>query len=166
MRQIFLAILIGIFSNAYAFTLSSPSFTPGDKLKPEYTCDGLGIFPGLTWANVPANAQSLVLIVSDPDAPTGTFYHWVVYNIPPTAGTFSKSNPILPIGAVVAKNSSDKNNYVPPCPPKGSAHRYSFSLNALDAVLILPAGADANTVISAIQGHVVGSADLTATYSH
>lgn len=169
MRHIFLIILISAFINAYAqpgFMISSPSFNAQDKLKAEYTCDGLGIFPGLTWTNVPANAQSLVLIVSDPDAPTGTFYHWVVYNIPPTAGTFARNNPILPIGAIVAKNSSGKNNYTPPCPPKGSAHRYVFSLNALDAVLVLPPGADANTIISAMQNHVIGSTDVTATYSH
>src|SRR5262249_23491845 len=107
-----------------------------------------------------------VLIFSDPDAPGGTFYHWVVYNIPTNVHSFSKGIKDVPKGVKVGKNSWGKNQYNGPCPPKGSTHHYTFSLYAIDKKeLNLPEDADGKAVLDNISTNVIGATELTGTYS-
>lgn len=147
------------------FTLNTNAFLDKGALPVLYTCDGKDVSPAFDWTNVPAKTQSLALIVVDPEAPGGQFFHWIVYNIPTTVTSFAEGMEKVPTGVVVGKNNFDKMQYNGPCPPKGSAHTYSFVLYALDAKLSLPAGSDGKTVDAAIQKHIIGKVELTAVYS-
>lgn len=167
----FFNIIGSIFiGSSYAATsvntleISSQSFENQSTMPKLYTCDDKDISPQLSWTGVPSNTQSLALILSDPDAPEGTFYHWVLYNIPPSTTTFSENLKKLPTGVIVGRNSWGKMQYNGPCPPKGSTHSYIFTLYALDSKLSLPAGADAQTVLNALQPHLINKAELSASY--
>ena len=129
---------------ANSFSLNSTAFNDREKLEPIYTCEGKNISPELEWSHVPKKTKSLTLILSDPDAPGGIFYHWVLFNIPKTVTTLAENITSLPVGAQTGKNSWDKTQYSGPCPPKGSSHRYVFSLYALDTVLELSFATYAN----------------------
>src|SRR5207247_111784 len=115
-----------------AFQLTSPAFQSGGAIPSKYTCDGANVSPPLTWNQLPKNAQSLALIMDDPDAPKGTWTHWVVYNLAPTMEglpeDFSASNP----NAMQALNSYQHAKYEGPCPPGNAQHTYHFRLYALD----------------------------------
>lgn len=147
------------------FTLTTTAFLDQGALPVLYTCDGKDISPQLDWVNAPAKTQSLALMLVDPDAPSGAFYHWVIYNIPKTVATFAEGQDKNPAGAIMGKNSWDKPQYNGPCPPKGSAHTYVFTLYALDTKLSIPAGADGKTVVNAMQKHILGKVELTTVYS-
>lgn len=171
MRVLFFMLLgiSGVISlpiYAGTFTLSSQSITNGSTIPAQYSCDGKDISPDLEWTSVPAQTQTLALILSDIDAPGGTFYHWVVYNIPKTISSLPSAIDKLPAGSVVGKNSWNKLSYKGPCPPKGSTHQYIFSLYALDTPLHLSSGRDAESVLKAMQNHVLGEAELKATFGH
>jgi Raf kinase inhibitor-like YbhB/YbcL family protein len=112
-------------------TITSPAITDGGDLPVKYTCSGKNISPQLAFDNIPSNATRLELELTDPDAPGGTFTHWVVRNIPPT--TTGVSEGMVPIGGVEVKNSYGNSSYGPPCPPPGDRHRYVFTLTAYDA---------------------------------
>lgn len=162
-KLILLFICSCFFNSVYAsnFTLESSSIT-GSQIEAKYTCDGENISPALNWFNVPNQTKSFALIMSDPDAPGGTFYHWLVYNIP--ASTTS-----LPENAVIAtlgQNSWDKMHYKGPCPPRGTTHHYQFTLYALDSSLTIPVGANYTTLKAAMENHILDSTTLTSTYSH
>jgi Raf kinase inhibitor-like YbhB/YbcL family protein len=150
---------------APAFTLNTTAFLDQGALPVLYTCDGKNVSPELDWANLPTKTQSLALIVADPDAPNGVFYHWVVFNIPKTVTALTEGMDKLPAGSLAAKNSWEKLNYNGPCPPKGAAHTYTITLYALDSKLPLPPGTKANQVMEAIQKHTVGKVELTTVYS-
>jgi Raf kinase inhibitor-like YbhB/YbcL family protein len=154
--------------------LSSPDFTSGASIPARFTCQGQNISPTLQIAGVPPDAQSLVLIVDDPDAPAGTFTHWLVWNIPP-------DTKILPGGAradsgipglahhqghpvMQGTNDFGRIGYSGPCPPSG-AHRYFFRLSALNTQFYLPTGASRKDLESAIRGHVIASAVLMGRYA-
>lgn len=144
-----------------AMKITSPAFAGYQTIPVQYTCDGANISPPLEFAGVPADARSLALIVDDPDAPMGTWTHWVVFNIPPTVqGTRSG---IAPPG-VEGTTSFGKTQYGGPCPPSGT-HHYYFKLYALDAVINLPASADAKALVGAMHGHEVATAQLIGLYS-
>lgn len=128
----------------------------------EYTCDGVGKSPALSWKNPPTNTQSFVLIVDDPDAPSGSWAHWVLFNIPPTAKQIEAGGPV-PDGTATGMNSWGGQGYRGPCPPIG-AHRYVFTLYALDKILVLNNGASKDAVQQAITSHVLGTAELTGLY--
>lgn len=130
-----------------------------------YTCDGKDISPQLSWTNPPAKTQSFAIIVSDSDAPNGVWYHWLVYNIPKDAKEMTEGMLILPKGAAIGQNSWGKNAYNGPCPPKNTAHTYILTLYALNTVLKLPTNADAKSLLAAMQGHILGTAKLSAVYS-
>jgi len=130
-----------------------------------YTCDGKNISPALAWTNIPPKTQAFALILADPDAPSGTFYHWALYNIPKDAHSFAEDLTKLPAGTVAIANSWGKKEYNGPCPPKGSTHHYIFSLYALDNMLKLPADADITTLLAALQSHIVGKNDFVVVYS-
>ncbi|CAM2863427.1 YbhB/YbcL family Raf kinase inhibitor-like protein [Legionella worsleiensis] len=162
---VFFFLLPGIVHmNCYAanFTLESSAFKPNSMIPDQYSCSGANIPPPLAWQNVPPNAQSLALVVSDPDAQDGEWIHWMIFNIPPTVTQFDATS-ALPDGAVNGTNSWGTVGYKGPCPPLG-VHRYVFTLYALDNVLNLEQGANKTTVLNAMTGHVIGSAELTGLY--
>jgi Raf kinase inhibitor-like YbhB/YbcL family protein len=145
--------------------LSSSAFTDGQAIPAEYTCDGAGRSPPLQWSDAPAQTQSFALVLEDPDAPEGTFRHWGVYDIPATVHE-------LAAGAgngdalKQTRNDFDRSGYGPPCPPKGDKpHHYRFRVMALDVAQPPGAPADVKALIDATEGHVLGTAELTAVYA-
>lgn len=148
------------------FRLSSSAFKEGDGIPTQYTCDGKNANPPLSWTGVPADAESLALIVDDPDVPvssvpSGVFDHWIVFNIPPTATGIAASSAAQ---GTYGANGSGAAAYTGPCPPD-KEHRYFFRLYALDATLPLQKGAAKADVISAMQGHILGQASLVGVYN-
>jgi len=145
--------------------LSSQAFGPGESIPSQYTCDGANTHPPLSFEAVPPEAKSLALIMDDPDVPKdlmpeGVFDHWVVFNIPPkTAGVAEGSE----IQGTYGSNSSGQQAYAGPCPPDRE-HRYFFRLYALDTQLALKKGASKHDVLSAIEGHIIGQAELMGRY--
>jgi Raf kinase inhibitor-like YbhB/YbcL family protein len=140
--------------------LTSPAFKNNSMMPSEYTCDGDGVSPELSIADVPNNAKSLVLISDDPDAPAGTWDHWVMFNIPPETKVIGKDSE--PDG-VAGKNSWGKTGYGGPCPPSGT-HRYFFKLYALDTILSLKEGATKKEIEKAMQGHIIEKTEIIANY--
>jgi len=155
-------------TTAYAqdFSLTSNSIAEMSAIDKVYTCDGKNIPPALSWSNVPAQTVSFALILSDPDAPGGTFYHWVLFNIPKNTASLSENISTLPPGTQVGINDFGKAQYNGPCPPQGKEHQYIFRLYALDTTLDIPNNSDANTVISAMKNHVIAVTDLKSTFGH
>lgn len=148
--------------------LKSDAFTPEGNIPKPYTCDGENVSPPLRWTNVPDQAKSLALLVEDPDAPSGVFVHWLVYNIPPHELALPKSmsrDPMIGNGIRQGENSFEHIGYDGPCPPSG-VHHYRFELFALDTVLGLEPGATKEQLLSAIQGHVLDKAELEAKFGH
>lgn len=145
-----------------ALRLSSSAFTHGQTIPKRYTCDGQDLIPPLQWEGAPAGTQSFVLIMDDPDAPMGTWDHWVVYDIPATVSAIEEGTP--PPGKV-GRNSWGRTDYGGPCPPPGPAHRYFFRLYALDVPSLgLPQGASKDQVLKAMQGHILAQAELMGMY--
>jgi len=140
--------------------LSSPSFNAGGMIPDKFTCEGEEISPGLAIEEVPAAAKSLVLIVDDPDAPAGTFVHWVVFNIPPSTTAIPENG----VPGEQGTNSARGKGYTSPCPPSGT-HRYFFKLYALDTALSLGGKTDKAAVETAMKGHVLDQAELMGRYS-
>ncbi len=151
-------------------SLSSPAFAPGGEIPALFTCEGRDLSPALDWTGVPEAAQSLVLIVDDPDAPDPkaprtTWVHWVLYNLPPPArglqeGVAAKA---LPAGTKQGTNDFRRTGYGGPCPPIGR-HRYFHKLYALDTVLPDLGAATRAQVEAAMKGHVIAHAELVGTY--
>lgn len=142
--------------------ISSPDFVAGAKIPARFTCDGENVNPGLRIEGVPATAKSLVLVVDDPDAPVGTWNHWLVWNLQPDLREIATNS--VPAGSVQGLNDFLKNNYGGPCPPSGE-HHYFFRLYALDVVLELPPTANRKALDAAMKGHVLGEATLMGRYS-
>jgi Raf kinase inhibitor-like YbhB/YbcL family protein len=167
--SVFFAILLSLFftMTAYAddFSLTTDAFLDTGALPVLYTCDGKNISPKLMWANPPPKTKSYAILLSDPDAPGGTFYHWVVYNIPAATKELAEGIKDFPSGTLIGNNSWNKNQYNGPCPPKGTAHTYFITLYALNAPISIPAGADGNTVLKNIQGHIIKKVQLSTVYS-
>ena len=147
------------------FAITSTGFLDQGTLPVLYTCDGNDISPEFAWTGAPAKTQTFVMIASDEDAPGGTFYHWVVYNIPKSVAELPQAMEKAPAGIQIGKNSYNKLSYNGPCPPKGSAHDYTFTLYALDSKLNVPKGADAKTVLNAMQHHIVDQVKIIAQFS-
>jgi hypothetical protein len=156
------------FSDAHAvppplpFRMASPAFEEGKPIPLKYAFHQQNISPELRIANVPANAKSLVLIVDDPDAPMGLWTHWLVWNLPTTTTDIPEGE--LPPSAVQGKNSNGHVRYDGPAPPSGT-HRYFFHIYALDMMLSLPAGSDRSALEAAMNGHIVGTAEIFGVYS-
>lgn len=147
-------------------TLKSESLKDGMVPK-EFTCDGENKSPALTWSAPPEGSKSLALTVTDPDAPSGTFTHWVLYNLPANTNGLPEGVPNqaqLAHGGRQGKSDFGKVGYGGPCPPAGKPHRYIFTLYALDAELDVPAGAPRDHVEEAMRGHVLAKGELTARY--
>lgn len=147
--------------------LVSGAFESGDSIPRKYTCDGDNISPPLSWRFVPDEANALVLVCDDPDAPEGPFVHWVLYDLPVDIRRLEEDVPRrdrLASGGVQGRNGSGKIGYSGPCPPRGSAHHYYFRLYALDQSLNLPPGATRQQVLNRIEGHVLDNARLLGLY--
>lgn len=150
-----------------AIEFSSSAFEDGAPIPRKYSCDGEDISPALSWDNLPAGTQSLALIMDDPDAPRGTWVHWVVYDIPPESAGFAENVSATgdgPGGGKQGNNSWKRIGYGGPCPP-GGTHRYYFKLYALDTVLGLEAGATKGRLLKAMEGHVLDQGQLMGTFS-
>jgi len=148
-----------------AFTLNVGSLAPGSALPEVYSCKGASESPAVSWDGIPTGTKSLVLILEDPDAPSGTFTHWIVYNIPtdarsiPAAQTARK---VLANGAQQGDTSAGSRGYYPPCPPIGTTHRYIFRLYAVDMDITQPT-ADRDSVDRALHGHTIAKTEFTTT---
>jgi len=146
---------------ATSFELTSTAFAEGELIPVRYSCDGEDISPPLTWNDLPAGTQSLALIMDDPDAPVGTWDHWVVFNLPAETRELPEAAHVT---ATTGKNSWGRNDYGGPCPP-GGTHRYFFKLYALDNTLSLDENANKGQVLSALEGHILAEAELMGTFS-
>jgi len=141
--------------------LTSTAFVEQGRIPSQHTCQGADASPPLAIADVPGGAQSLALVVDDPDAPGGTWDHWVVWNIPPATAAIAEG--AEPTG-VAGKNDFDVLGYRGPCPPSGT-HRYVFKLYALDTMLPLKQGSRKRDLEKAMQGHILAQATLVGTYA-
>jgi len=163
-----LPTLYNIAGDAFmSLTLSSPAFSNGSPIAARFTCDGADLSPVLTWAGVPDRTQSLALIVDDPDAPMGTWTHWLLWNIPARATLLSEDIPkveTLDNGARQGINDFQRIGYGGPCPPPGKPHRYFFKLSALDARLDLKPGATKSALELAIKPHILAQSQIRGTY--
>lgn len=151
---------------AMAFALHGP-FESGMEIPVQFTCSGEDVSPALSWQETPQNTKSFVLIVHDPDAPSGDFTHWVIYNLPGTAKALPQNiakSGSLPDGAKQGRNGFGRVGYGGPCPPPGKPHRYFFKLSALDSTVDMDAGASRSQVEEAMKGHVLAEAELMGTY--
>ncbi len=147
--------------------IRSPAFVQGAPIPSKFTCDGADVSPPLTLSAAPAKTGSLALIVDDPDAPMGTWVHWVAWNIPAGATALRENlakQAALPDGARQGINDFGRAGYGGPCPPSGT-HRYVFRLYALDTTLDLPAGTTRKNLEAGMQGHVLAKAELMGTYA-
>ncbi len=141
-------------------SISSKAFSHRDKIPMKYTGEGADISPPLTLSGIPTEAKSLVLVVDDPDAPRGTFDHWIAWNIPPET-TMLEEGADVPFEG---KNHFGETRYRGPLPPPGPAHRYFFKIFALDTLLELPQGSTKEEVMEAIEGHVIAHTELIGMY--
>ena len=147
--------------------LTSSAFSQGQPIPTKFTCKGADVSPQLAWAEPPAGTQSFALIMDDPDAPVGTWVHWVLFNIPAAARGLPESVPTTPKladGSLQGKTSAGSSGYHGPCPPSGT-HRYFFKLYALDSILNLTSSADKKALLAAMEGHILTQAELMGTFS-
>ena len=148
-------------------TLSSPALASGSTIAPENSCAGADKSPALTWRNAPQSTKSFALIAEDPDAPAGTFIHWLAYNIPAQATSIPAGVPQteeIATGGKNGINGLDHIGYNGPCPPPGKMHHYHFRLFALDSNLTPGDKPDAAALESAMKGHVIATAELVGTF--
>ena len=149
-----------------AITITSPAFKDGQLIPAKYTCDGDDISPPLQWQPTSPPAKSFALISDDPDAPIGTWVHWVMWNIPADANHLPESiEPIkeLPDGTKQGVNDFGQHGYGGPCPPRGT-HRYYFKIYALDTMLNLPDNAKKQALLDAVKGHILAEGSLMGKY--
>ncbi len=147
--------------------LTSTAFSEGGAIPAKFTCDDRNVSPVLSWSGVPTGAKSLVLIADDPDAPGGTWVHWVLYDLPAATSELAEDtakSQYLPSGAKQGLNDFKRLGYGGPCPPPGKPHRYFFKLYALDTLLELKPGATKNEVERAMQKHILGQGQLMGIY--
>jgi len=153
-----------VMEPALPFELISTAFEQGEPIPVQYSCDGEDISPSLAWGDPPAGTQSLALIMDDPDAPGGTWDHWIMFNIPLELRELPDAVSSGEVDATFGKNSWGRSDYGGPCPP-GGTHRYFFKLYALDTVLSLDANANKNQVLAAMDGHILAETELMGTFS-
>lgn len=154
-----------------ALSLSSSAFQNEGTIPKKYTCDGEDVSPPLQWTETPAGTKSFALIMDDPDAPPGTWVHWVLYDLPGEIQKLDENFPKTEQHASGAKHGScwgvndfSRTGYYGPCPPPGAPHRYYYKLYALDQALNLPAKASKPELLKAMEGHIVGEAQLMGRY--
>ena len=143
--------------------ITSLAFSNNEMIPRKYACDGVNINPPLFIENVPDNTQSLLLIVSDPDAKIGTWIHWLVFNMDPSIDEVKENS--LPGNAILGTNTSGKIGYEGPCPPIGETHRYFFRIYALDIIIEAGEGADINKIENIMEEHIIEEGQLMGIYS-
>lgn len=152
---------------AMAIQITSAAFQDSTSIPRKFTCDSSDVSPPLEWLHVPPGAKSLALICDDPDAPVGTWVHWVLYNIPATRTSLAEGVPkektVEGIGTQ-GRNDFKRTGYGGPCPPPGKPHRYFFKIYALDTVLDLKPGAEKRELEAAMKGHVLAQGQLMGLY--
>src|SRR5262249_3359222 len=149
-----------------SLALTSGAFAANGPIPKRHTCDGENISPPLAWRDTPGKTAAFALIMDDPDAPSGTFTHWLLFNLPATTRSLPEAVPTterLDGGALQGKNGAGRIGYTGPCPPSGT-HHYHFSLYALDAALSLGAGASKQQVLDALKSHTLGQGQIIGTY--
>ena len=160
-------------ADATTLTLTSSAFTHEASIPAKHACTGdpntslKDVSPALTWSNPPAGTKSFALIMDDPDAPVGTWDHWILFNIPASSRSLDESigaNPIFPDGSMSGNNSWGRTGYGGPCPPSGT-HRYFFKLYALDEVLGISPGATKGELEKAMAGHILAQGELMGTFA-
>jgi Raf kinase inhibitor-like YbhB/YbcL family protein len=152
-----------------SFDLTSDAFVSGQSIPAKYACTGRNISPALTWSEPPSGTQSFALIMDDPDAPLGSWVHWVLFNIPAEARSLPEDLQVTgknagPNAIYVGKNSSGNTRYEGPCPP-GGTHRYFLRLYALDTTISLLPGATKEQVLEETEGHILAQSELMGTFS-
>ncbi len=152
---------IAFINSSITMKIESPAFEQNGEIPAEYTCDGKDINPPLVVNGVPAQAKSLVLLVEDPDAVSGTWFHWLVWNIDPSTANFASG--AVPRGGVEGTTSAGRTGWHGPCPPSGS-HRYFFKIYALDVTLDLPTSTQTAELERAMHGHILDKAGLVGLY--
>jgi Raf kinase inhibitor-like YbhB/YbcL family protein len=150
-------------SGATVITVTSTAFDDGQPIPQKYGCDGAEVSPPLAWSGVPSDAVTLALVVDDPDAPGGTFVHWVVANVDPAESGVAEGT--TPAGGVEVANSSGDASYAGPCPPSGT-HHYRFTVYALSSTIDVAADTSLDDVFAAIDDASVGQGTLTGIYEH
>jgi hypothetical protein len=148
-------------------TLTSPAFEDGQPIPEKYTSQGDNVSPPLQWSDVSQQTKSFAVICEDSDAPSGTFTHWLVYNLPPTTMSLDENIPkgqSMVYGFLQGKNDFGNLGYGGPAPEAGKVHHYIFRVYALDIILLQQAGGDRSDLVGAMNGHVIGEGDLTGTF--
>jgi Raf kinase inhibitor-like YbhB/YbcL family protein len=148
-------------------TISAEVFKEGEIIPAEYTCEGKNVSPSLSWKGIPAGTKSIAMIMDDPDAPGGTFVHWLLFNIPGNTQKLPKGiprNQTLDDGSLQGKNDFERLGYGGPCPPPGKPHRYYFKIYALDTKLKLQPGASRQQLENAMKGHILSTGELMGKY--
>ncbi|MDD1705668.1 MAG: YbhB/YbcL family Raf kinase inhibitor-like protein [Methanoregulaceae archaeon] len=151
-----------------AIEITSEAFGEGARIPDEYTCKGSNVSPPLSFGSFPAGTQSIVVICDDPDAPSGLFTHWILYNVPKDAKRIQKGvarKPVLIDGSRHGSNSYGRMEYSGPCPPPGRPHHYHFDVYALDSILALRAPVTRKDIGDAMEGHMLGKGSLTGLFS-
>lgn len=142
-------------------SLASPAFPPDGMIPDTYTCDGTGINPPLTISGVPDGTETLALVMEDPDAPLGTFDHWLFWNVPPTVTSIPENS--VPDRAELGLNSRGTTEYIGPCPPSGT-HRYVFKLFALGPGFGIPVSKTKTELLASMKGYILGETMLIGRY--
>jgi Raf kinase inhibitor-like YbhB/YbcL family protein len=153
--------------SAMSFTVRTDAFRNGGEIPAKYTCSGINASPALQWSDAPQGSRSLALIVDDPDAPGGTWTHWVIWDIPPQAAGLPEGVPhdeSLNNGARQGKNDFGRAGYGGPCPPPGKPHRYFFRMYALDKILELKAGSERPDLEDAMKRHILTQAEWMGVF--
>lgn len=156
MKTLILIIMATVATKT--LTIESPVFTNNNSIPSKYTCDGTNVNPALTIKDIPVETKSLALIMDDPDAPNGTFDHWLMWDIPVRENIEENSMP-----GIQGKNSKGENKYTGPCPPSGT-HHYHFRVYALDTKLNLSPGTDKSALLKAMEDHILAEGELTGLY--
>jgi Raf kinase inhibitor-like YbhB/YbcL family protein len=151
-------LLITVLVSKEPLTVTSPEFKEGEMIPVEFTCMGANVNPELNIDGLPANTESLAIIMDDPDAPKGTFVHWVIWNIPAQNKIEEHTAP-----GMQGVNSKQENSYTGPCPPSGT-HRYYFKVYALDSKLTLPSTSGKEELLNAMKGHILASGELMGRF--
>lgn len=150
-----------------SYSISSNAFKDGERIPAKYTCEGLNVSPFLEWSEPPAGTEFFVLMADDPDAPAGTFTHWVLFNIPVGIRRLDEgisTQECQANGAVHGMTDFGTIGYGGPCPPRGTVHHYRFTIYALDRAVDLEAGVSQKQVLDAMKGHILARSRLTGLY--
>lgn len=179
MKKFFHLLLIGALWTALSvpaqaeeatgkIEVRSPAFGEGEMIPVDFTCEGADMSLPIEWANVPSGTKSLAILMEDPDAPSGNWTHWLVYDLPPSLRRLPAGIPaaeLMSYGGMQGRTDFGKPGYGGPCPPQG-IHRYFFKVYALDKMLGLRPGVSKQELFKAMQGHVLAEGQLTGTYGH